>query len=338
MPRHCVLQCTQWPAESSRPSHLLRSAMYTPQRPSQSQHLPVRTLNYHVRTWGESRAASADAVPLVLVHGWMDVSASWQFVVDAFSPDFVEGRQIIAPDWRGFGLSTLPSPCDSYCFADYLGDLDALLRHFRPDGGPVDLVGHSMGGNVAMFYAGARPERIRRLVNLEGFGMPANRPQQAPGRTRQWLDELQQLGEGAIALKTYASVEAVAQRLRKTNPRLAADKALWLAQHWAAPQADGRWAILGDAAHKVVNAQMFRVDEALAHYAAITAPVLSVEASDDSLKKWTQGQYSLAEFHERLSVVPNSHVARVEDAGHMLQHDQPSAVARLIENFCSKID
>ena len=68
--------------------------------------LPVRTLDYHVRLWGPAAAAGTGApAPLVLVHGWMDVGASYQFVVDAFSEAFVRGRTIIAPDWRGFGLS-----------------------------------------------------------------------------------------------------------------------------------------------------------------------------------------------------------------------------------------
>ena len=307
--------------------------MYTPQRIAQTQHVPVRNLSYHVRTWGP---ANSTRTPLVLLHGWMDVSASWQFVVDAFSTAFAQGRRIIAPDWRGFGLSHMPTPCDNYYYSDYLGDLDALLRHMVPSGEPIDLVAHSMGGNVAMFYSGARPARVRRLVNLEGFGMPASRPSQAPKRTAQWLDELQQLEAGAIALKTYASVEEVAQRLRKTNPRLQADKALWLAQHWSAPQADGRWAILGDAAHKIVNAQLFRVDEALAHYAAITAPVLAVEASDDSLAGWWKERYTLAEYHERLQAVPNCRIALVQDAGHMLHHDQPAVVAQLIEDFITR--
>lgn len=306
--------------------------MYHPRRPAHSHHLPLRTLRYHVRTWGQPHS---DNVPLVLLHGWMDVSASWQFVVDAFSNAFAESRLIIAPDWRGFGLTHTATPCDSYSFADYLGDLDALLHHYAPESGPVDLVGHSMGGNVSMLYAGARPARIRRLVNLEGFGLPATQPQQAPQRMGQWLDELQQLHAGELTLKPYASVQAVAERLRKTNPRLPADQALWLAQHWAAPQADGRWAILGDAAHKVVNPQLFRVEEALAHYAAITAPVLAVEAADDSLRTWWSERYTLAQYHQRLQSVPQHHIAQVADAGHMLHHDQPAAVARLIEDFCS---
>ncbi len=73
-----------------------------------------------------------------------------------------------------FGQTSTPQ-ADHYVFADYLADLDMLLDHYAP-GQAVDLVGHSMGGNVAMMYAGVRPERIRRLVNLEGFGMPATPP------------------------------------------------------------------------------------------------------------------------------------------------------------------
>ena len=101
------------------------------------------------------------------------------------------------------------------------------------------------------------------------------------------------------------------------------------------PHADGgeRWEILGDPAHKIINANLFRVDEALALYAAIAAPVLAVVASDDSLGKWWKGRYTLADFHERLKSVPDARVARVEDAGHMLHHDQPARVAALIEDF-----
>lgn len=305
--------------------------MYTPLRPSTTEDLPIRHMTYRVRTWGQPRPGVA---PLVLVHGWMDVGASYQFVVDAFSAAFYSGRPIIAPDWRGFGHSMPPAPCDHYTFADYLGDLDALLDHYAPGGQPVDLVGHSMGGNVAMLYAGARPARIRKLVNLEGFGLPATQPAQAPRRAGKWLDELKDLRSGAISLKTYDSVQAVAARLQKTNRRLSADKALWLAGEWAAPDAQGRWAILGDAAHKVTNPQLFRLDETLAHYAAITAPVLAIEATEDSLGQWWKDQYSIAQYHERLQAVPDCRIAQIDDAGHMLHHDQPQTVARYIEDFC----
>jgi pimeloyl-ACP methyl ester carboxylesterase len=303
--------------------------MYQELQPARSEFVPIRQLNYHVRLWGP---ATSDLPPLVLVHGWMDVSASYQFVVDAFSQAFAQGRRIIAPDWRGFGLTAPPVPTDHYFFPDYLADLDQLLDHYAP-GTPVDLVGHSMGGNVAMFYAGARPARVRRLVNLEGFGMPASKPTKAPQRYAEWMDELKALQRGEMALKTYDSADGVARRLMKTNPRLPQDKAQWLARHWARPNAQGQWEILGDAAHKITNAMLFRLEEALALYAAITAPTLSIEASDDSLGLWWKGRYTLEEYHQRLQSVPDCRIARVEDAGHMLHHDQPQAVAALIEEF-----
>jgi len=312
---------------------------YTPQRPSRSESLALRHLKVHVTRWG---AQTSDAPPLVLVHGWMDVGASYQFVVDAFSQAFAARRMIIAPDWRGFGSTALPTPCDHYALADYLGDLDALLEHYAPDARQVDLVGHSMGGNIAMQYAGVRPARIRRLVNLEGFSMPATRPSQAPHRLAQWLDELKELRQGTIAMKPYASLDEVATRLMKNNRRLSPAKAAWLASQWARPTADGRWQVMGDAAHKVVNPHLFRVEEMLALYAAITAPVLAVEASDDSLAKWSKdpkwsdSPFTLAEYHARLKHVPDCRIAVVQDAGHMLHHDQPQAVAGLIEGFLSE--
>lgn len=302
--------------------------MYQARRPARSEFAPVRKLQYHVLRWGEARS---DRPPLVLMHGWMDVAASYQFVVDAFSPAFFEGRTILAADWRGFGLTECPEH-DNYWFPDYLADLDFLLDHYAGDR-PIDLVGHSMGGNVVMLYAGVRPQRIRRLVNLEGFGMPATRPDKAPKRYAQWMDELKSLHRGELALKGYADADGVARRLMKTNPRLPEDKAQWLARQWARPNAHGQWEILGDAAHKIVNAQLYRVDEVLAAFAAITAPVLSVEASDNQMEQWWQGQYTLAEFHERLKSVPQLQQARIRDAGHMLHHDQPEQLAAVIENF-----
>jgi len=297
--------------------------MYQVKRISRSEFVPIRNLNYHVLAWGEPGPGKT---PLVMVHGWMDVAASYQFVVDAFAHD----HYVIAPDWRGYGLTEVET--DNYWFPDYLADLDFLIDHYSPDA-PVDLVGHSMGGNVAMLYAGSRPDRIRRLVNLEGFGMAATHPSQAPGRYARWMDELKAFHRGEMALKPYACADGVARRLMKTNRRLSQDKADWLARHWAKADSAGQWRILGDAAHKITNAQLYRVDEVLEIYKAIAAPTLAVEASDDSLVQWWQGKFTLAEYHERLKAVPNARRAVIQDAGHMLHHDQPEQLARLIESF-----
>jgi pimeloyl-ACP methyl ester carboxylesterase len=298
--------------------------MYQVKRVFHSEFVPIRNLQYHVLVWGQP---AADKIPLVMVHGWMDVAASYQFVVDALSHQ----HYVIAPDWRGFGQSSTGG-ADNFWFPDYLADLDFLLDHYAPQG-QINLVGHSMGGNVAMAYAGVRPERIRRLVNLEGFGMPATTPDQAAGRYAKWLNDLKKLQRGEMNLKDYDTVAGVARRLMRTNPRLGADKANWLALHWAQPNARGKWQILGDPAHKVIHAQLYRLDETLEIYRRLSMPVLAVEASDDSMSQWWKGEFTLAQHHERLKAVPQVEIVRVDDAGHMLHHDQPERLAALIDGF-----
>ena len=298
--------------------------MYQVKRPSRSEFIPIRNLRYHVQIWGEP---SPTKTPLVLVHGWMDVAASYQFVVDALSHD----HYVIAPDWRGYG-QTDSGGVDNFWFPDYLADLDFLLDHYSPNQ-PVNLVGHSMGGNVVMLYSGVRPERIRRLVNLEGFGMPASTPDQAPERYAKWMDERKKLHAGEMDLRPYVAASGVARRLMKTNPRLSADKADWLSRHWAHENDQGQWTILGEPAHKLSNANLYRVEEVMALYARLSMPVLAVEASDNSLDFWWKGKFTLDQYHERLKAVPQVEIARIEDAGHMMHHDQPEVLAALIERF-----
>lgn len=286
---------------------------------SRSEFITIRGLRYHVRHWGNE-----DAPKLFMVHGWMDVAASFQFVVDCLRRDW----HVIAPDWRGFGL-TDSNGSDCYWFPDYLGDLDALLAHYSPDE-PVNLLGHSMGGNVVCIYAGVRPQRIRKLINLEGFGLPATRPEQAPGRYAQWLDELREVPE----LRAYPAQAQVAARLQKNNPRLTDERAAFLSSHWAAPNDQGEWAILADSAHKLGNPILYRIDEVLACWQAITAPVLWVEADDTNAWRWMgPKEEARGEIDRRIKFIPNVTTALIHDAGHMLHHDQPEALAALIENF-----
>lgn len=315
-------------------SHLSASpqaaASYTPRRRHQSQFLTLRGLRHHVLSWGDASLVTLERPPLVLLHGWMDVGASFQFVVDALAGD----RLVMAIDWRGFGLSDC-SGADSYWFPDYLGDLDALLKAISPDQA-VDLLGHSMGGNVVMAYAGLRPQRIRRLINLEGFGLPDAAPELAPDRLIQWLDELQ----APPQLKPYASLAEVAARLMKTNPRLAADKAAWLAPHWAREvsttqgNASGsEWQILGDPAHKLTNPTLYRRAEVVACWQRITAPTLWVEGKNTQVLRWFGDRYPRADFEERIAHVKDLRRVVLDQAGHMLHHDQPAALAQALEGF-----
>src|SRR5690606_33679054 len=197
-------------------------AAYEPVHAAQSRFLNARGLRHHVLVWGDLSQVTPAQPLLVMVHGWMDVGASFQFLVDALRQQAAwSDRPIVAIDWRGFGQTQAPVT-DTYFFADYLADLDCLLDELAP-GPQIDLLGHSMGGNIVMLYAGLRPERIRRLVNLEGFGMPATRPHDAPARYLKWFEDV----KSPKPLKDYATLSEVAQRLQANNPRLRPSFALW---------------------------------------------------------------------------------------------------------------
>jgi pimeloyl-ACP methyl ester carboxylesterase len=263
-----------------------------------------------------------------MLHGWMDVAASFQFVVDSLGGDW----QVIAPDMRGFGLSDWPVAergGGNYWMQDYVADLDVLLDHYAPHG-EVNLVGHSMGANIACLYAGVRPARVRRVVDLEGFGLAPAHAAQAPKRLLTWLDELRDPPQ----LKRYASLEDVAARLIKTNPRLAAQRAEFLAQHWSKPDGEGRYMLLADPAHKLRGPALYRLDEVMAVWRQVRAKVLHIEAANSPTLAHIAGDIPLAEFKARFEAFPNWREKIIDGAGHMVHHDQPEQVAALIEGFC----
>ena len=283
-------------------------------RASESLFFDVRGLRYHVRHW-----ACRGAPKVVLLHGWMDVSASFQFLVDELRREW----DVYAPDWRGYGLTGW-GKSDCYWFPDYLADLDYLLDLI---GEPVHLVGHSLGGNVACMYAGVQPQRIAKLVNLEGFGMSATRPEDAPRRYARWLKEL----HDRPGLRPYASFAELARRLRDGNARLSAERADFLARHWGRETEEGNVVLRGDPAHKIVNPVLYRYEEVRACWRAVRAPVLWVDADESTILK--RVGIDAAGYAERRAAFADLRHVTVRDAGHMLHHDQPHAVAALIEEF-----
>ena len=286
--------------------------------PSRSHFVDVRGLDYHVREWGDAAAPA-----IVMLHGWMDVGASFQFLVDA-----LEGRwHVLAPDWQGFGLTGWRS--DGYWYNDYVADLDALLRTLSPDA-PAHLVGHSLGANVAMMYAGVRSARVRSVVALDGFGIPAEDAAQAPAKMTKWLDALAH----PERLAPYRDLGAVADRLQKNNPRLPRDKAEFLAAHWAETLPDGEARLRADPRHKLPFPTVYRMEEVYAVWEKIAAPTLWVAAAESKIPLWLAGGGDpLLEIERRRSHVPHAQLATVAGAGHMLHHDQPEAVARVVEAF-----
>jgi len=282
---------------------------------SRSEFHDIRGLRYHVRLWGEPKDP-----PLFLFHGWMDSSASFQFVVDSLR----EKWHVIAPDWRGFGLTARTH--EGYWFPDYYTDLDTLVEIYDRDH-PVRLVGHSMGGNIALTYAGICPQRVEAVVSLEGFGLARTQSGDAPARLRRWLEQLR----NPPGFRKYRSFDELAARLQREHPGLDDEKAAFLARHRARETMDGSIELLDDPRHKIANPYLYRIEESIACWSEVTAPVLWVFARN------SRGTGNLADHPQQLAErkgdFRNCSEAWIEDCGHMLHLDQPQRTAAAIEAF-----
>ena len=168
-------------------------------------------------------------------------------------------------------------------------------------------------------------------VNLEALAAPPS-PAQAPELLRDgWV----RFGNGARrdGPENPTTAPTASIRLMKTSRVWPATRpAGWRA---TGPARTRRGAGISWATRRteIVNPHLYRVDEALALYAAITAPMLSVHASDDSLSRWWKGRYTLQDYHQRLAHGATAAARWCGTPGHMLHHDQPQAVAALIEDF-----
>lgn len=290
---------------------------YQPQVPARSETLVLRGVPHRVLRWGP---ASDD--PILLLHGFLDCAESFQFLVDALPRDW----SFVAPDWRGFGGSGRNDA--PYWFPDYLGDLEAFLyAHGAPR--PPRVIGHSMGGNVASLYAGIRPGRFRWMVSLEGFGLPRSSSDQAPERYAEWLDELREPPRNS----RYESVAQLATVLRRRNLRLPAAHAEFLAAAWSRPRADGGIELRADPWHRLVNPMLYRREEAEACWRRADLPMLLVFGAESDFHRRLGPDGTSEYFH---SIFCQLEIAGIADAGHMMHHEQPAAVAAAISAWAAR--
>lgn len=296
------------------------SSSWQPKNNSRSEFLDIRGVTYHVRRWG-----SPDAPTLVLLHGWLDISASYQFLVDALCGKW----NIIAPDWCGFGLSGNRN--GAYGYPDYVADLDLLMDHYS-NSEAVTIIGHSMGGNVAGIYAGVRPERINKLITLEGFGpVPPLDGDTDRKRMRNWLNGV----KSGKRRSSFRSLDEFAERLMKSNPLLSQTQAGFIAQSFSRPLTDHAVEIAADPAHqRFVAPPRATFEFYLSCWEHIRSPVLWIAASNSHIfKAFNDTPQGRALYNSALNSFNQVTEVVMENASHNLHHDCPEQLAKLIEMF-----
>ena len=286
--------------------------------PSRTEALLLRGVRYNIRRWGSDAAR-----PILFLHGTQDSSITFQFVVEQLRGDWC----VIAPDWRGHGGSQWVS--QGYWLHEFVADLDALADTLFA-GAAVPIVGHSLGGNIASIFAGLKPDRLTHLISLDGFGPLTSL---VPVDVRQILSRMLSLRTQTRQHASYPSVEDMAMRLARGNPRLNADQATFLALHASRSDGEGARRWLFDPAHQMSLPSLHTMDEWYRIWAGIKAPVLWISSNDTRPHAAVSVPGELA---RRAAHMPGVRRVPIPDTGHNLHHDEPGRVAELIERFIAE--
>jgi pimeloyl-ACP methyl ester carboxylesterase len=274
-------------------------------------------LRLHYVDWG-----NGDKPPLLLVHGGRDHCRNWDWVAQALRDEW----HIIAPDLRGHGDSQW-STDGSYTMAGYIYDMAQLIHQQRL--APVTIIAHSLGGSVALRYAGIYPETVGRLVAIEGLGLPpamlaerAARPIAA--RMDEWIRERRALA-GRLA-RRYASIEDAFKRMQEENPHLTAEQARHLTVHGVNQNEDGTYSWKFDNYVRAWPPYDMATRDTQALWSRIACPTLLLHGKES---RWAGDPAT----DGRAAHFRHARVIGIDGAGHWLHHDRLDEFLRIVRTF-----
>lgn len=286
--------------------------------PSSSFYVSQR-LKLHFVDWGNE-----EKPPLLLIHGGKDHARSWDFVARELRGDY----HVIAPDLRGHGDSAWAQG-STYTLPEYVLDVAQLIEVLGL--APVDIIGHSMGAAVSLYYTGVYPEKVRRLVAIEGMGAPPELRERGLNRelwemTAAWIDAVR---SGARRqTRRYATIDEAAARMQGENPNLTAAQAHHLTVYGVARNEDGSFSWKFDNASRPLFPQRLAPGTLERLWQRIACPTLLVHGSD--------GWHGDPEKDGRAANIPNARVLEVPRAGHWVHHDQQDAFLAAVRVFLAE--
>jgi pimeloyl-ACP methyl ester carboxylesterase len=283
--------------------------------PSSSYYVSQR-LRLHFVDWGNEHKP-----PLLLIHGGRDHARSWDWVARALREDW----HVIAPDLRGHGDSAWAIG-GHYTVQEFVLDIAQLILTL--DLVPLTLIGHSLGGSVAVQYASIYPQNVSKLVSIEGLGPP---PSMIEGRlskplwerTDEWIRQVRDFSKRIP--KRYPSIEAAAARMMEENSFLSPEQARHLTIHGVARNEDGTYSWKFDNYIRVFFPQRYDVEEVRAQWRRISCPTLLVRG----LESWAGDPAK----DGRLGAFPNARSVGIADAEHWVHHDQLDEFLRVVRDF-----
>jgi pimeloyl-ACP methyl ester carboxylesterase len=270
-----------------------------------SHYFISQRLRLHYVDWGNPSLPT-----LVLVHGNRDHARSWDWVARALRQDW----HVVAPDLRGHGDSDWVQG-GPYAIADFVLDLANLIDALGAE--PVTLVGHSLGGSVTVMYSGVYPERVRKLVSIEGLGPPpamVERMRARPPheRMQDWVRQMRDLSRRQP--RRYPSLDAAAKRMREENSFLSEEQALHLTAHGVNRNEDGSYSWKFDNYTRNFAPYRFDVDDMRTLWKRVACPTLLIRGADSWASDPIADGRAAVFQHARSITIPN--------AGHWVHHDQ----------------
>ena len=273
-------------------------------------------LRLHYVDWGH-----AGKPPLLLIHGGRDHCRNWDWTAAALRDDW----HVIAPDLRGHGDSQW-SPDGSYTMAGYIYDLSQLIHQQRL--APVTIIAHSLGGNIALRYAGIYPETVAGLVAIEGLGPPPavlaeRREKTIVDRMDQWIRE--QRGLAGRLPRRYPSIEDAFRRMQEENPHLTAEQARHLTVQGVNQNEDGTYSWKFDNYVRAWPPYDMRIRDIELLWSRIACPTLLLYGKES----WSGNPAG----DGRAKPFRQAKVVGIEGAGHWLHHDRLADFLTITREF-----